>query len=122
MFRVIIAGGRDFNNYEGLAQVMDRLLVNVTDEIQIVCGMARGADRLGERYAKERGYSIRYFEADWDEHGRAAGYIRNEEMAKNADALVAFWDGQSKGTRHMIETAQRYKLDVRVKRYTWRKR
>lgn len=121
MFRVIIAGGRDFNNYEGLAQVMDRLLVNVTDEIQIVCGMARGADRLGERYAKERGYSIRYFEADWDEHGRAAGYIRNEEMAKNADALVAFWDGQSKGTRHMIETAQRCKLDVRVKRYTWRK-
>lgn len=121
MFRVIISGGRDFNNYEGLAQVMDRLLVNVTDEIQIVCGMARGADRLGERYAKERGYSIRYFEADWDEHGRAAGYIRNEEMAKNADALVAFWDGQSKGTRHMIETAQRYKLDIRVKRYTWRK-
>lgn len=122
MFRVIIAGGRDFNNYEGLAQVMDRLLANVTDEIQIVCGMARGVDRLGERYAKERGYSIRYFEADWDEHGRAAGYIRNEEMAKNADALVAFWDGQSKGTHHMIETAQRYKLDVRVKRYTWRKR
>ena len=122
MFRVIIAGGRDFNNYEGLAQVMDRLLANVTDEIQIVCGMARGADRLGERYAKERGYSIRYFEADWDEHGRAAGYIRNEEMAKNADALVAFWDGQSKGTYHMIETAQRYKLDVCVKRYTWRKR
>lgn len=120
MFRVIIAGGRDFDNYPGLAKVMDRLLANVTDEITVVCGMARGADTLGERYAKERGYAIRYFPADWDEHGRAAGYIRNEEMAKNADALVAFWDGKSGGTRHMIETAKRYKLDIRVKQYSRR--
>lgn len=55
MFRVIIAGGRDFDNYLGLVQVMDRLLANVTDEITVVCGMARGADALGERYTKERG-------------------------------------------------------------------
>lgn len=55
MFRVIVAGGRDFNNYAGLAQKLDKLLANVTDEIVIVCGMARGADRLGEQYAKERG-------------------------------------------------------------------
>ena len=122
MFRVIIAGGRDFDNYPGLVQVMDRLLANVTDEITVVCGMARGADTLGERYAKERGYAIRYFPADWDEHGRAAGYIRNEEMAKNADTLVAFWDGKSNGTRHMIETAKRYKLDIRVKQYFQRRK
>ncbi len=122
MFRVIIAGGRDFDNYPGLVQVMDRLLANVTDEITVVCGMARGADTLGERYAKERGYAIRYFPADWDEYGRAAGYIRNEEMAKNADALVAFWDGKSNGTCHMIETAKRYKLDIRVKQYFQRRK
>ena len=121
MFRVIIAGGRDFDNYPELAKVMDQLLVNVTDEIVIVCGMAKGADRLGEQYGKERGYSIRYFPADWDGQGWRAGFLRNEEMAKNADALVAFWDGQSHGTKHMIETAQKYKLDIRVKRYTRRK-
>ncbi len=121
MFRVIIAGGRDFNNYPGLAKVMDRLLANVTDEIVIICGMAQGADRLGERYGKERGYSIRYFPADWDGKGRGAGFIRNEEMAKNADALVAFWDGQSRGTKHMIETAGKHKLDTRTIRYTKRK-
>lgn len=79
--------------------------------------MAQGADRLGERYGKERGYSIRYFPADWDGKGRSAGFIRNEEMAKNADALVAFWDGQSRGTKHMIETAKKHKLDIRVKHY-----
>lgn len=117
MFRVIIAGGRDFNNYDGLARSMDKLLANVTDEIVIVCGMARGADSLGEKYAKERGYSVRYFPADWDTHGRAAGYIRNEEMAKNADALVAFWDGRSHGTKNMIEIAQKYRLAIRIKRY-----
>lgn len=121
MFRVIIAGGRDFNNYDGLAQKLDKLLANVTDEIIIVCGMAKGADRLGEQYAKERGYSIRYFPADWDGKGRSAGFVRNEEMAKNADALVAFWDGQSRGTKHMIEIAEKYKLDTRVIRYTRRK-
>ena len=120
MFRVIIAGGRDFNNYPGLAKAMDFLLSNVTDDITIVCGKARGADALGEQYAKERGYTIRYFPADWDEHGRPAGFIRNEQMAQNADALVAFWDGKSRGTQHMIETAQKHKLDIRVKRYTRR--
>lgn len=120
MFRVIIAGGRDFNNYPGLAKVMDRLLANVTDEITVVCGMAQGTDRLGERYAKERGYAIRYFPADWDNNGRRAGFIRNEQMAQNADALVAFWDGKSRGTKHMIETAQKHKLDIRVKHYTRR--
>ena len=121
MFRVIIAGGRDFNNYPGLAQTMDRLLANVTDEIVIVCGMAQGADKLGEQYAKERGYTVRYFPADWDGMGRGAGFIRTEEMAQNADALVAFWDGKSRGTKHMIETAQKHKLDVRVKHYTMRR-
>ena len=117
MFRVIVAGGRDFNNYAGLAQKLDKLLANVTDEIVIVCGMARGADRLGEQYAKERGYSVRYFPADWDRYGKAADYLRNTEMAKNADALVAFWDGMSLGTRHMIEIARSRGLKVRVKRY-----
>lgn len=117
MFRVIIAGGRDFNNYSGLSQAMDRLLANVSDEIIIVCGKARGADTLGEQYAKERGYKVRYFPADWDTYGKQAGFIRNEEMAKNADALVAFWDGKSRGTKNMIDLGYKYKLNVRVKRY-----
>ena len=118
MFRVIITGGRDFNNYPGLVKVMHKLLSNINDEIIVVCGKARGADSLGEKYAKERGYTIRYFPADWDMNGRSAGYIRNEEMAQNADALVAFWDGKSRGTQHMIQTAQKHKLSVRVKLYS----
>ena len=117
MFRIIIAGGRDFRNYDLLVETMNHLLSNISDDITVVCGKARGADTLGEQYAKEHGYSVRYFPADWDRYGKAAGYIRNTEMAKNADALVAFWDGVSLGTHHMIETANAHGLKVRVKRY-----
>lgn len=118
MFRVIIAGSRDFSDYDFLSCVMDRLLSNYAQEdIQIVCGMAKGADTCGERYAKEHGYKIRYFQADWDRYGTAAGPIRNEEMARNADALVAFWDGKSPGTKSMIQLAQKYNLQIRIKKY-----
>lgn len=115
MFRVIIAGSRSFDDYDMLVRTMDMVLQNITDEIQVVCGMAAGADTLGERYAKERGYKIAYFPADWKKYGRAAGFNRNVEMAKNADALVAFWDGKSKGTKHMLDVAKRNGLRVRLK-------
>lgn len=117
MFRIIIAGGRDFKDYKLLSQTMNHLLSNIKDDIIVVCGKARGADTLGEQYAKEHRYSVQYFPADWNRYGKAAGYLRNIEMAKNADALVAFWDGLSLGTRHMIETAKARGLRVRVKHY-----
>ncbi len=117
MLRLIIAGGRDFDNYALLTEVMDKYLSDVTDDIVIVCGKARGADTLGEQYAKEHGYQVNYFPANWKRYGKSACYIRNTEMAKSADALVAFWDGHSLGTKHMIATAEQLGLDVRVVRY-----
>lgn len=117
VFRLIIAGGRDFDNYEALKKSADFMLSKKKCEIEIVCGMARGADTLGEKYAKERGYKVNYYPAEWKKYKNRAGMIRNEKMAQNADALLAFWDGSSHGTKNMIETAQKYKLSVRVKRY-----
>lgn len=114
MLRVIIAGGRNFNDYAILKSTMDKLLANIAGEITVICGMARGADTLGEQYAKERGYSVCYFPADWNKYGKSAGYRRNEQMAQYADALVAFWDGKSRGTKHMIDMANQYGLKVRV--------
>lgn len=61
---------------------------------------------MGERYAKERGYAVSEHPADWDRYGKSAGYIRNKEMAEEADALMAFWDGKSRGTMHMINLAK----------------
>jgi len=117
MFRVIIAGGRTFKDYDRLCSVCDYMLQN-QKEIEIVSGTAMGADKLGEKYAQERGYKIARFPAKWDEHGRAAGFIRNEEMAKYADALIAFWDGRSKGSEHMINLAKRYKLKIKICYYS----
>ena len=117
MFRVISAGGRDFNDYQMLKATMDKLLCNITDDVVVICGQARGADTLGEQYAKEKGFTIDYYPAQWKLYGKRAGYLRNEQMAQVAEALVAFWDGESRGTKSMIELAKQYGLRVRIKRY-----
>lgn len=114
--RVIIAGGRDFRDYPTLCKVCDHVL-SKSDDIEIISGTANGADSLGEKYAKERGYTLKQFPADWDEFGKAAGYIRNDEMAKYGDALIAFWDGKSKGTGHMIDLAKKRNLKVKIQKY-----
>jgi len=114
--KIIIAGGRGFNDYERLCSYCDYLLQN-KDDIEIVSGCARGADKLGERYAEERGYPIKRFPADWGTFGNSAGYRRNKEMADYADALIAFWDGKSKGTQHMINIADKQSLKLRIYRY-----
>lgn len=116
--RVIVAGGRDFNDYDFLSNTLDKLFSNLHDDVIILCGKARGADALGEKYANDHGYQVDYYPADWDRYGKSAGYLRNLEMARNADCLVAFWDGESKGTKHMIEVAYKFGLEIRVKKYT----
>lgn len=110
--KVIIAGGRDFNDYEFLKQVCSKLS-ELDSEIEIVSGGAKGADALGERFANEMGYALKVFPADWSE-GRKAGPIRNSQMANYADALIAFWDGKSKGTKNMIDLATKRGLGVKV--------
>lgn len=114
MFKVIIAGSRDFNDYSFLKEKLDILLSEIKDDIEIVSGKARGADQLGEKYAKERNYSIAEFPADWNRFGNSAGYIRNEEMAKYANACVAFWMNNSRGTKHMIDLSEKYNLKIRI--------
>lgn len=115
-FRVIIAGCRDFNDYPLLCEKCDKILGNKREmhNVIVISGGARGADRLGERYARERGYRVRLFPADWDGDGNAAGPKRNARMAANADALIAFWDGESRGTKNMIDNARSRGLSTRI--------
>lgn len=117
MFHLIIAGGRDFDDYALLARTVDEFLSDRQDEVTVFCGKAQGADSLGARYAAERGYAIAYFPADWRRYGRRAGPVRNRKMAEQADALVAFWDGSSRGTENMIENASRLHLKILVQDY-----
>ena len=117
-YKVIIAGCRDFTDYELLREKGDYHLQNLRlEDIVIVSGHASGADSLGERYAQDRGFQLETYPADWQAHGRAAGPIRNAKMASVAHALIAFWDGKSRGTKNMIDTAKKHNLHVAVVRY-----
>lgn len=115
-FRVIIAGSRNFHDDQLMWAMMDKFLSEkkLTHEIIVLSGCASGADSLGEYYATSRHYKIKRYPAKWDKLGRFAGVMRNREMAENADALVAFWDGESRGTEHMINIAHEKGLHVRV--------
>lgn len=113
MIKIIIAGGRNFDDFNKLRQVCDEFLQD-QNNIEIVSGAYKGADLLGERFAAERNYPIKQFPADWRRYGKSAGLKRNTEMAAYADALIAFWDGESKGTKHMIELATQAGLKVNV--------
>lgn len=111
--KVIIAGGRDYHNYDTLLEAIKECQFPIST---VVSGGAKGVDALGERYALEMNLQLNIYEADWETHGRAAGPIRNRKMAENAEALIALWDGQSRGTKNMIETAEKKGLLVYVKR------
>jgi len=117
--RIIIAGGRDFANADDMASRVDPLLRNLDPSmIEIVSGKARGADKLGWEYAGKRNLRRIPFPADWDNLPRyAAGYERNDVMAWYSSHLIAFWDGKSSGTKHMIDAARREGLQIRVLKY-----
>ena len=100
--RCIIAGGRDFTDEDLLEKELNLLRERITE---VVSGGASGADALGEAWAYEHYIPCKVFPADWDKHGRSAGPTRNVEMAEYADMCVVFWDGKSKGSKHMIHTA-----------------
>ena len=123
-FKVIIAGGRDFNDFDMLKSTVDKLLKYVDkskNDIIIVSGKAKGADSLGEKYAKINNLKVESHPANWDVYGKSAGYRRNAEMAKSVSEsqgmLIAFWDEKSRGTKNMIEISKRYNIETNVIKY-----
>ena len=115
--RVVIAGCRDYNNYNEAKKFIDSCLSKIRKEYEIiiVSGGARGADALGERYANENGFKIELYPADWEKYGKSAGPRRNEQMAKIADCVICFWDKKSRGTKSMIGFAKEYNKPIRIK-------
>lgn len=117
LFRVIVAGSRNITSKDLIFKKLDYLLaekIKAGEAIQIISGGACGVDKIGEEYAAARGFSCKRFPADWETFGKRAGYLRNCQMANNADALIAFWDGKSPGTRHMIQIATSRQLQTRI--------
>lgn len=119
-YNIIIAGSRAFTDYKVVKTSLKNFLISkqTSDKPTIICGMARGADMLGYRLAKEFQLPLKEFPADWS-MGKQAGYIRNEQMAKYAQqhgngVLLAFWDGRSKGTKWMIKLAKKCNLEIKI--------
>ena len=115
--RVVVAGCRDYTDYENAKQFIDFCISNIrkNNEIIIVSGGAKGADMLGERYARENGLKIERYLADWETYGKSAGPRRNMQMAKVCDYVICFWDGKSSGTASMIAYAKERNIPIRIK-------
>ena len=113
--KIIVAGGRDFNNYPVLNKILSDYINPLFDIV--ISGDARGADMLGAQWAAQHNVPIQHFPAYWRQYGKSAGFIRNAEMGEHADMLIAFWDGQSKGTAHMIKTMNLLKKPYYVFNY-----
>jgi hypothetical protein len=115
--KVIIAGSRSATDYQDLLNAIDIVsMINGWDISEVVSGTARGADRLGERWAKENNILLKRFPADWDRWGKMAGMLRNADMAKYGNALLALWDGVSRGTFNMIDLAKENDLKIYIHR------
>jgi hypothetical protein len=111
--KTIIAGSRSIDTLPPVLAAIKKS--GWEQEIsEVVCGCAYGVDNIGASWAVNRGIWIKNFRPDWERYGKAAGAIRNMEMARYADALIAVWDGESLGTKHMIRMAKDKGLKIYV--------
>jgi len=119
---ICVAGGREFDDYDFLSSCMDSIKhLHYMKAITLISGAARGADTLGEQYATEQHWEMESHPPDYDVPQylrKRAPFVRNQKMAEIADVLCAFWDGKSKGTRHMIGCALKEGLEIHVFRYS----
>ena len=116
MFKVIVAGSREFTSYEHLKEACLYYLSEKLPQVTIISGHARGADSLGEKFASEMNLPCEIYPAEWDKYGKRAGYLRNKQMADVGDALIAFkLKGiVSKGTDNMITLAREKGIPIRI--------
>lgn len=123
MVRIIVCGSRTFRPCKAASRALDEVISQIRKEkgdtdIEIVSGHARGADQYGEQYAKTHNLRTIVFPAQWGVYGKSAGYRRNETMLdyarKETALVVAFWDGQSRGTKHMIDIARKANVAVHI--------
>jgi hypothetical protein len=108
--KIAVIGSRGFTDALLLSQTLDA----IPDKKMIISGGARGADQLSEAYAKERGLETKIFLPDYEKFGRGAPIRRNELIVQEADLVIAFWDGTSRGTNHAISKAKTLGKEVRV--------
>lgn len=115
--KVVVAGSRDYHHYKEAKEYIDFCISQIRKnyELIFISGHCYGADLLGERYAKENGFKTEIHLPEWDKYGRSAGPKRNKEMANEADYVICFWDGKSKGTKSMIDYVKKLNKPLKIK-------
>ena len=112
--KLIIAGSRNYHDcvvYELIHTTISKL--NETNQVkELVTGCAKGVDAFAEKYGRRYNIPIVKFPADWEKYGKAAGPIRNKQMAIYADALLLIWDGESRGSANMLKNAKEQGLKI----------
>lgn len=116
MNKLAIIGSRNFFDYTKLEYIASSICSKLGIST-IVSGGAKGADLLGERFADEKKLNKLIFIPDWDKYGKSAGYRRNVDIINNSDIVLAFWDGDSKGTHHSMEIAKSQNKHVIIYNY-----
>lgn len=115
--RIVIAGSRDFNDYSFFSAKVDMCLSRIRKEFEliIVSGHCSGVDLMGERYAKENGFKVEIFPAEWKKYGKSAGPRRNKQMVDISDFAIAFpKESGSKGTQSMINFAKDKGIPIKI--------
>ncbi len=115
--RIVISGSRNYLNYYEAKEYIDYVTKDLMKKYNLIfiSGTCKGADALGERYAKENNYKIEYYPAQWEKYGKKAGPIRNRQMAEVADYIICFWDGKSLDTKSMIKYSKEINKPLRIK-------
>lgn len=115
--KIVIGGCRDYNNYIVFCKFVDMCLIRIRyiEKITILSGHCSGVDLMAEKYAKQNGYGLEIYPAEWKRYGKSAGPIRNEIMIKKANYVIAFWDKKSHGTKNLIYNAKKYNKPIRIK-------
>ena len=111
--KIAIVGSRSFNNYELLEKEAKKILLDDNNS-EVISGGAKGADSLAKRFAIENNLKIIEFLPDWEKHGKSAGPIRNKQIVESSDFVLAFWDGESRGTKNSIDNAKRLNKQLKV--------
>jgi hypothetical protein len=110
-----IVGCRDFTDYKKLCFEVDSFLEEISEPcVAIVSGGAKGADSLGREYAEKHKLEIIEHFPEWEKYGKSAGFIRNKLIVDDADAVIAFWDSKSKGTKSTIELTKKANKKLKI--------
>jgi hypothetical protein len=115
--KLAVVGSRTFRNYEKLSSVLEGYHRNEKIEL-IISGGAEGADSMAEKWAKEKGIPTAIYYPDWQRFGKKAGFLRNKSIVKDADMVIAFHDGESKGTSHSIGLAKEFNKGLDIVYFT----